>query len=310
MVLNKKGIIFTLVTVTILSLFAVSYGTYTLVQDHSATNKRITTLNNFISSVERDLPRQIFISGYRAIFLMEKRILDEGQYITNVNNSLNELFFNGTFDGTHQNIMDEATFPNIQNFLTNNADKINAQIELLNPTISITQEDPWNLKITLNTTLIVKDKNNIASWNKSSSITSLIPIKNFEDPFYSINTQNKVINKINQTPYQIFVTDSDYTNLTSHFQNSFYKASTSAPSFLKRLQGDFSTDSNGIESFVNPQKLTDQGISVKYKSVVDYIYFSTSDPQKYTIPAINNLILDDEDNHLATYDVSDAAIIV
>ena len=78
-----------------------------------------------------------------------------------VDTSLNELFFNGTLDGTTQDLMDDATFSSIQSFLTNNADKINAQIQLQNPTFSVVQLDPWNLEITLNTTLIVKDKSTV-----------------------------------------------------------------------------------------------------------------------------------------------------
>ncbi|MEA3248565.1 MAG: hypothetical protein U9Q73_02555 [Nanoarchaeota archaeon] len=308
MVLGKRGMIFTIITITLLSLFAISYGAYNLIQDRSTITKRINTLNNFVASVEQDLPRQLFISGYRAIFLFDKKILDTGSYINNVNSSLNEIFFNGTLEGINQDLMEDATFTAMQNFLTGNANKINANIELLNPQISLTQEDPWNLKIILNITFIIEDKGNLVSWNRSASIESYIPIEDFEDPLYSINTLGKVTNKINQTPYSTFVTGGDYTNLTSHFENSYYLASTSAPSFLNRLQGNLTADQNGIESLVNPQILIDQGISVQYKSVVDYIYFSSDNPQKYTVPAVNNLILDDEDNHLSIYNVSGVAV--
>lgn len=308
MVLNKKAIFFTLATITILTLFVATYSTYTLFQDRSTLNNRITTLNNFVTSVEQDLPRQTYISGYRAVFLFNKQIIDTGVYIQDIDTSLNEIFFNGTLGGTTQDLMDDATFSSLENFLTTNAEKINADISLQNPTISISQSDPWNLKITLNTTLIINDKGNLASWNKTTSTTSLIPITNFNDPIYTANTQGKVLMRINQTPYQTFVTGSDYTNLENHFQNSLYKASTSAPNFLMRLQGNLSASPTGIESLVNPQKLADAGISAKYKSVVDYIYFSSDDPAKYTIPAIPNLILDDEDNHLAIYNVSGVAV--
>ncbi|MCK4650319.1 hypothetical protein KAT36_03740 [Candidatus Pacearchaeota archaeon] len=305
---SKRGIILTFITITILSLFAISYGAYTLIQDHSSINNRITTLNNFVTSVEQDLPRQTYISGYRAIFLFNKQIVDTGTYISDIDSTLNEIFFNGTLNGNHQELMDDATFSSFQSLLSSNAEKINANVQLLNPTISITQDNPWNLKITLNTTLIIQDNNNLASWNKTTSTTSSIPIENFDDPIYSANTAGKVLNKINQTPYQVFVTGSDYTNLTTHFQNSLYKTSISAPSFLMRLQGNLSASPNGIESLVNPQKLIDQDVTVKYKSVIDYIYFSTSDPTKYTVPSVSNLILDNQNNHLAIYNVSGVVV--
>ncbi|MDH3324243.1 MAG: hypothetical protein OEL89_01240 [Candidatus Peregrinibacteria bacterium] len=302
--------VFTLITITLLSLFVVSYGAYSLVQDRSSVNKRINTLNNFVSSTEQDLPRQLFISGYRSVFLFDKKILDTGSYIWDVNASLNEIFFNGTLDGVYQDLMEDATFSAMQNFLTGNANKINADIQLLNPIISITQEDPWNLKIALNITLIIEDRGGLVKWNRSEQIVNYIPIENFEDPVYAVNTQNKVSNKVNRTPYSVFVSGADYTNLISHFENSYYRASASGPSFLNRLQGDLSADQNGIESLVYPQDLISQGISVKYKSVVDYIYFSSENPQAYSVPAVNNLILDDEDNHLEIYNVSGVAVAI
>ncbi|MFH0808402.1 MAG: hypothetical protein V1888_02190 [archaeon] len=305
---GKRAIILTLVTITILSLFAITYTTYTLIQNRETINTRIETLNNFVTSTEQDLQRQTYISGYRAIFLLNKEILDTGNYISNPETSLSEIFFNGTLNGATQDLMDDATFSSLQNFLTTNANKINANISLQNPTITISQNDPWHLAITFNTTLIIQDKGNLASWNKPTSITSQIPVSSFEDPIYSVNTAGKVLNKINQTPYSNFVTGSDYSNLQAHFQNSLYISSTSAPSFLMRLQGNLSASPQGIESLVNPQTLATAGISAKYKSVVDYIYFSTNNPAKYTVPAVNNLILDNQDNHLATYDVSGIAV--
>lgn len=311
MVLNKKGMVLTLVTITLLSIFAVSYGTYSLIQDRSSINKRINTLNNFVASVEQDLPRQLFVSGYRSIFLFNKKIIETSEYIDDVNDSINEIFFSGTLDGTTQDLMTDATFTAIQNFLSNNANKINAEVNLLDPKIELTQDDPWNLKFTLSITLIITDKGGLASWNRSASIVSFVPITNLEDPLYSANTQGKVTNKVNQTPYLTFVTGANVANLKDHFQNSYYKASTSAPSYLKRLEGDLSADPNGIESLVYPQDLTDAGINVKQKSVIDYIYFSTSDPQAYRVSAIsNNFIIDDQDNHLALYNVTAIAVAI
>jgi hypothetical protein len=301
---------FTLITITILSLFAITFTTYNLTQNRQSINTRITTLNNLVESIEQDLPRQTYISGYRAIFLMSKQIADTGDYITNVNNSLNELFFNATLDSSIQELMTDATFSSIQSTLQTRATKTSANLILQNPTISITQTDPWNLAITLNTTLIIFDNNNLASWNKTTSTTALIPITSFTDPIYCVNTGGRILHQINQTPYTTFVTGSDYTNLKIHFQNSLYKSSTSAPSFLNRLQGNLSSSTFGIESLVNPQLLADAGLSTKYKTLIDYIYFSNDDWAKYEVPAISNLILDDEDNHLEIYNVSGVAILI
>lgn len=309
MVLNKKGMVFTLIAITILSLFVISYSTYTIIQNRDPINKRITTLNNFVTSVEQDLPRHLFISGYRGIFILQQKSLNEYTYVTNLEDSFEELFFNGTVDGETNDLMNDGKFSSIQSALSEDASKINADITLSNPEITLSQEDPWHLKLILEVTILIEDKSNLANWDRTASIESNIPINTFLDSIYYIETSGRISQKINQTPYSTFVSGSDYTNLASHFSNSYYRASTSAPSFINRLKGDLSADPNGIESLVYPQKLIDFGIVPKEKSVVDYIYFSSDTPQAYTVPQVPNLILDDQDNHLAIYNVSGAVPI-
>jgi hypothetical protein len=64
--------------------------------------------------------------------------------------------------------------------------------------------------------------------------------------------------------------------------NSYYVASTTAPSYLMRFEGDLSNSSLGIESLVNLEELNKQNIPVVNKTLVDYIYFnSTNNPTEY-----------------------------
>jgi len=310
MAIGKKGVLLTLIAITIITLFTASYTTYTLYTDRGPINSRITTLNNFVASVEQDLPRQVYISGYRAIFLFNRQIIDTGNYMPDIETSFSELFFNGTLNGVSQDIMTDATFSRIEQFFLTGAQRVNANLTIQNPTISISQSDPWNIDVILNANLIINDINNLATWNKSISTTTKIPISNFDDPIYAINTQGKILNKVKQTSYQPFLTGTNYTNLTNHLQNSRYITSTSAPNFIMRLEGNLSSSPTGIESLVSPQTLANVGISTKYKSLVDYIYFSDLDPEKYSIPTVTNLILDNQSNHLATYNVSEIAILI
>ena len=66
--------------------------------------------------------------------------------------------------------------------------------------------------------------------------------------------------------------------LLNHTLSSYYRSHTDAPSFLNRLQGNLSASQYGIESLVNLQKLSSQGVPTQQKTVVDYIYFSTQNP--------------------------------
>jgi hypothetical protein len=206
--------------------------------------------------------------------------------------------------------MQDATFTEIQRFLSINANRTNAKISLLDPKIELTQEDPWNLKIILNITINITDKTNLVSWNRPVSIESYIPILNLQDPLYSKETGGQIIKTITPTPYSIFVSTGNYDNLTSHFENSYYKASTSAPSYLNRLEGNLSADTNGIESLVHPELLSNTTISPKIKSLVDYIYFDPSTDFDTSVPKekgesegpVSHLILDSA--HCPSYNLT------
>lgn len=271
---NKKGMLFTFTVIALLTLFLASYGIHSVIEDRGPINKRITTMNNFIFSLEQDLSRKLYISGFRTIFLMEKQITQTGEYITNFDSDFEDAFFNGTMFNEPQELLNKMKFQDIEDSLNQKASKININISLLNPKIYVIQEDPWHVKFILSSNLIVQDKTNLASWNITKNISASIPIENFEDPLYIVNTNGLVVNKINKTIYSTF----GVTNLTNHLENSYYINSTLAPSFLDRLKGINLANENGIESLVYLPDLSSQGILVENKSVVDYIYFSANDP--------------------------------
>ena len=203
--------------------------------------------------------------------------------------------------------MSGVKFSDIQNLLNARASEINADGSLINPVLTVTQEDPWSVKVNLTAELTIHDKTNLALWNKTLTTLSYISIENFEDPVYVLKTNGKVTNKINKTIYGVFVSGTDVTNLTSHLENSYYIASPLAPSFLYRLQGNMSASENGIESLVYLPKLLQQGITPKDKTDVDYIYFSSDTPTSHHIAGMPSWFRVDA-AHLATYQVSGLTI--
>ncbi len=301
--MNNKAQFFTIIAILIISIFAVSFVVYDKMQNRDSVQKRVSTMNNFILSVEKDLQRQVYISGFRAIFVINKKILETGAFNSNVNASFEELFFNGTINQEQQEIMSGATFSDIQNSINLNADKMDVVVNLANPKITISQVEPWNVRVVLQADFQMIDKQGIASWNKTQTIEAFIPITSFEDPLYSLNTNNLVINNITRTPFTSFAAGSDLTNLTIHATNSFYKESETAPSFLDRLEGKLSANQQGIESFVNLQKLSNQGLPITEKSVVDYIYFSSENPSASHISSMPAWFMIDN-NHKSSYNLS------
>lgn len=303
--MNKKGIFFTLIAISIISLFFISYTFYENFNDRSSTRDRVSTLNSFIFSIEEDIERKIFISGFRALFVMQSESVEQGSYIPNANYSLNELFFNGTFNGESFNCgainftMCDATFLDIQNSIQRKANKVNADIFLTNPSIYLTQSDPWYVDIVLKVNLDARDQGNLVAWNKTETYTAKVPINDFEDPLYLISTSGVITNKIEKTQFTNFTISS----LSSHVSGKYYKASSAAPSYLNRLQGSYIADPNGIESFAYIPQLSNQGITIQDKSTIDYIYFSSNNPTSCRITGMPSWFKIDQ-AHLADYNLT------
>ncbi|MFH0711696.1 MAG: hypothetical protein V1889_01370 [archaeon] len=301
--MEKRGMFFTVMAIFIITLFFMSYTIYDLVKDRSSVNKRVETLNNFVFSVEQDVPRYLYIAGFRSIFLIHEEIVSSGNYIDSVENSFDELFYNGSLNGEEEDLMSGATFDDMVDSFGQFANKVNANISFGAPSVLIDQQDPWNIRISLNLTMEVCDQGGLVSWNKSMTVDSFVPIEGFEDAMYLVET-GQVTNTISRSPYTVFVVGGDVSNLEEHVENSYYVASSSAPSFLDRLEGRNAANVNGIESFVYLPSLTARGISTSDKSCVDYIYFSDDNPAHFSVAGMPSWFgIDDEDGHLAKYGI-------
>jgi hypothetical protein len=302
--LNKKGIFFTIIAIILLSFFLISFSFYSFIEDRGPINKRVTTLNNFVFSLEKDLSRQGYISGYRAILSIEDYITSTGLFLEDAESSIKEAILNGTIKNETLNLMEGYRLPELNLRISEFGNKMNLIVNYSLKNIYVSQEDPWNVKIDMEMEIFIKDKNNLASWNKTEIISSKIEIIDFEDPFYVINTNGLVVNKITRTSYEPFVSGNNVTNLFLHVNSSNYIASSLAPSFLDRLEGKTNANINGVESLVYLPDLSSQGLKIKEKSVVDYIYFSDEGDGSYVVDGMPYWFRIDE-VHLDIYGVRD-----
>ncbi|MFA5856025.1 MAG: hypothetical protein WC867_01605 [Candidatus Pacearchaeota archaeon] len=300
---NKKGMFFTIISIIILSIFVLGYGIYSLSENQTSINRRIETMNSFVYSVEQDLPRQLYITGFRVIFLSEKRIIETGVPITNFSNTFMEAFYNGTINGEIQPLMAGATIGDLKNQLSNISRIMNLNGTFNPKRIIVSQEDSWNIKINMETELYINDLGNLASWNNTKNFTTYIPIENFEDPLYRLYSAGIAFNKIYRSPYQPFVNGNDVSNLTKHVEGFYYINSTISPSFIDRLEGRIVSSPYGIESLVDSQKLSSQGIPIKDTSVVDYLYLPSNMTSKNNILGMPGWFKLDG-SHLEIYNVT------
>jgi len=300
---NKKGQVFTLIAIALLLLFFVSYEIYSILYERQTIKTRIKTMESFLLSIQKDLERQLYISGFRIIFSAEDHITKTGNYISNFSELFDEAILNGTIYGDASEILQGTTITEIQEKIQEKADKMNLIINLSDIKVSVSQEDPWNVVVYFNATLELKDKSGLARWYKKENIKSYISVEGFEDPVYIVETRGKVSRKINKTPYEgNYVSDSDTTNFSLHLQSKYYTFNPLAPSFIYRLEGKKEASEYGIESFVYIPELSAQGLPVYEKSCIDYIYFSSSNPTSYKIQGMPDwFFLDNE--HLEKYQV-------
>src|SRR3989344_3180318 len=274
--LNKKGMFFTILAMILISLFVLSLVVFSDFTKRESTKQRVETLDNLVSAFDDDLPRRVYLIGFRTIFLAEKKIIEEGENISDLNALVNETFFLGTFEGNdYDSILNGATFNDTLDYLRGKADKISANVTINNPQLTVYQDDPWNVKLNFTGQLILEDYADVAAWDKPLNIIVEIPVSSFNDPLYLLNTNGFMTQKVIQTPYTDFVDGSNVDNLKSHLNGAYYIASHLAPSFIDRLEGINAPSTYGVESLVNLNNLSILDIPVREgRSVVDYIYFS------------------------------------
>jgi len=302
--INKKAQLFTMLTILLITLMFLSFELFSFFHESRSIKTRVSTMDAFLSSVEENLERQVYISGFRIIFLAEERITATGNYI-NVNDFFNEAFFNGTVNGEPNSILYGATYNDLINSLNTKADKINVNIVLQNSSLYVSQNNPWSVNVKLVSDFIMNDQEDLAKWEKTQTISTEIPITFFEDPIFTTNSYARISRKINQTSYEgNYVNGEDVSNLLTHVTQGFYAENINAPSFLMRLQGNLSQDPNGIESFVNIPEFSAQGIPVFDKSTIDYIYFSSENPDSHAVAGMPSWFkIDSIDNHTIKYGV-------
>ena len=305
MLRNKRGVFFTTIVIIILALFYMSFTFYPKTEERKNVRERIITMNNFVFSIEEDMSRQIYISGHRAILSIESYILDQGNYIPDAEGALNEALINGTIYSQNMSLMEGYKLEVWKKRVTDLGDKLNLEVNYTILNVTIEQDNPWDVKISTTINISIEDKGKLASWKKVSIIISRVKVEGFEDPLYLINSNGLISNVIKKTKYSAFVSGSDISNLSAHTTNSYYIASSSAPSFIDRLEGKLTSNQQGIESLIDVAQFSGQGVSPKDKSVVDYIYFSTNNPSSCTVtpPGMPSWFKLD-DSHLSTYQVS------
>lgn len=280
LIVNKKGIYYTLTALIVVAMI-IGYNSFDdnsrIKQRGELLQKRAINMNTFLEDVEKDASRMILISGYRSMLSLEKVLSDKQEFLDDFDASFYEMFINGTNNGTTYSLMTNASISDWENRINEEANTLNMNFNIYPKNVIVEHITSWDVKITLNATIILSDYYKDISWNYTKEFSNVIPINDFEDPLYKINSQDKVTNIIVKAPNTDFVNDADNdsTVFQIHLNNSYYFESTTGPSFLMRFVGNTSNNTYGIESFINLVDFQKQELVIySDRSLIDYIYFS------------------------------------
>ncbi|MBI3027539.1 hypothetical protein HYY70_05500 [Candidatus Woesearchaeota archaeon] len=277
-IIKKKAIFYTTaaiaLTIVIIATYSI-HGSYKFSDRMEVIQTRIETMNFFIKDVEKDIDKGIFIAGFRSLLSFNQFIATNGTFLDSVSERFKESFLNGTISQKPLSLMKDSTFTDWANKISAEADKIDIKFNFTVNVVKLNQTDPWSVIIGVNITLDIRDKRNTSYWIRDRYLENTISIIGFEDPLYVVNSKGRVTNSIRESNITSFVVNGKADNLLVHANNSYYIAHNDSPNFLMRLEGNLGNSTFGIESLVNLEKFQQQGLQLKDRSIVDYIYFGT-----------------------------------
>lgn len=121
--------------------------------------------------------------------------------------------------------------------------------------INLTQQDPWNINITANITVMVNA--GLAKWNTTRLVETTLSIDGLKDRLISehISTDEKIITLVDPKQSKEFdwqvSDDASLTQLTAIKQKEVFLHYSKAPSYLQRMKGEYNQQSEccGIARF-------------------------------------------------------------
>jgi len=317
--MGKKGLFYLMVSslfVMVMIVVFLAYRQYSFTDRQKVLETRIMTINDFLKDIEFDSKRVIYIAGFRSLIALEDHVARSGSYLNNTAELFRLAFYNGTVNGTSAEVLANSTYFDYLQKLRLIAEKIGVDVDINVTNISLYHDSPWSVNVIVTTRVNITDKKGVAHWEFDKNYFTSVSLINIRDPVYSVSTYGRVPSAIRSTNISDFVIGNSTTHLLAHINNSFYINSSLAPSFLMRMEGNFSSSPFGIESIVNIDELQVQGFIIGLdfsgsRSVADYIFFSNITGYSLQACSVQNMPgwFRMDKNHTSTYDIEGLAYV-
>ncbi|MFH1133041.1 MAG: hypothetical protein V1735_00975 [Nanoarchaeota archaeon] len=290
--LLKRGIFFTLISLMVVSLLIVIYGSTSrsnpigvFSTQAESEHARVAQADRFVQYLSSSYLEQIVrATSYRSLLALTNYINDNGIFVTNADAALQEAIRMASVNGVPLPEMDDNT-------LDDRLDELEVEARhglLLNLSFTVLDvrfyqdntTGPWQLGV--NATINFTVDAELAQWNKTAAIVTRMDITGLEDPYWSAHTDGAFSHIIRPANVSVW----DKSMLQGHIRNQTYAESQVAPSFFMRLMDDSgASDCCGIEAIIDFEALPPP-LPVRYNmSYVDYCYFGQLCPG--SIPNVN-----------------------
>jgi hypothetical protein len=267
-----RGFVFSIMALVIVSML-VLFATTDSAPDLSSRSAipEVREMNGLVTDIETDIDRGLYITSFRALLAQIEYLITTGELLPSTEETFVEAMMNGTIENRSMNAMDGADFSlwlsKIEAILAQRGFTFTYDVVSFDQYHASPSVVASDVRICYNLT----DSRGKRSYEREVNRTAYVSIDGLEDPLYFVKSLGRLSNMIE------FTNETDLATLISaSANNSRYRASNKSPTYLMRLEGNFTPSEHGIESIVNGERFLNQGVNLyDGKSSIDALYFST-----------------------------------
>jgi len=272
MTLNKKGVFFTFLSITLVSIMIILYTgvpEITVYKSEKSAESEFKAFNAFTKEInDVYINRALNAHTNLAVRTMLEKVNSTNMKIDDLDKTYRELMFNSTINDVQQPLM-KTNLTGWSRTLSNiswETLKIKTNITFYD--VRIFQADPWH--ITVNANASIRTEKGKMQYMINDTYSTDISIIGLKDPIYLFNhTINRIYPRRTITGWAATTPTWDEETALDMIRDRTYRHTEVSPSFLMRLVNDTSNSSCcGIESLINGS------FGDFDRSYVDYLFFN------------------------------------
>lgn len=202
----KKGLVYSLMSVLLITPIILLFVIYSKINRMEGQNTvveiRADELGSFYKSFMHDLGRSLDISTRRSLLYSNNFIIANGIPFDNPAGKFSQLILEGNLDGEEIGLLTGSdTLP--CNTLTCHKERYltlsdefgyNLDVEIIS--VDIRPYDSWNINSSVTLRITIEDPEMEMKIDKIAKKSVKVPVLDFEDPLYFLNTKGKISRKI------------------------------------------------------------------------------------------------------------------